>query len=163
LIVAADTSVVLNLAWLRQDRLWPELFDRVLAPPAVQAEFQRLVLADHRFHGLRFPEFIFIEPSGALPHVLTANEDLDPGEVAVLALALDRGIRHVLIDEAAGRRAALALGLQPSGLLGLLVEAKKRALIPAVLPLLDHLRDRARFHVGDDLRQRIAGLAGETS
>ena len=78
-----------------------------------------------------------------------------------MALALERGIRYVLMDESIARAAAVALGLQPSGLLGLLVEAKKRALISSVLPLLDHLRDAARFRIGDDLRQRIAALAGE--
>ncbi len=162
-IVVTDTSVVLNLTWLREERLLPELFGSVLAPPVVRAEFERLALADHRFHGLRFPDFVTVEAPARIPDALAANEDLDAGESAALALALERGIRYVLIDERAGRAAALALGLQPSGLLGLLVEAKKRALVAAVLPLLDRLRDSARFRVGDDLRQRIATLAGEIS
>ena len=81
--------------------------------------------------------------------------------MAVFALALVRGIRHVLIDEIAGRKVAISLGLKPSGLLGLLIEAKRRALIPAVLPLLDRLRDDARFYIDDDLRQRVTELAGE--
>lgn len=161
-IVVTDTSVVLNLAWLREERLLSELFGSVLAPPVVRAEFERLTLADHRFHGLRFPDFVTVEAPARIPDVLAANDHLNAGEIAALALALERGIRYVLIDEIAGRAAAIALGLQPSGLLGLLVEAKKRALIPAVLPLLDRLRDSARFHVGDDLCHRIATLAGET-
>ena len=59
-IVVTDTSVVLNLAWLREERLLSELFGSVLAPPVVRAEFERLTLADHRFHGLRFPESVTI-------------------------------------------------------------------------------------------------------
>lgn len=161
-IVVTDTSVVLNLAWLREERLLSELFGIVLAPPVVRAEFERLALADHRFHGLRFPDFVSVAAPAHIPEMLAANDDLDAGEIAALALALERGIRYVLIDEHAGRAAAIALGLQPSGLLGLLVEAKKRALIPAVLPMLDRLRDSVRFRVGDDLRHRIATLAGET-
>lgn len=160
-IVVTDTSVVLNLAWLHEERLLAGLFDSVLAPPVVQAEFERLAGVDARFRGLAFPDFIRIASPAHIPDALAANEDLDPGETAALALALERGIRYVLIDESAGRAAAVALGLQPSGLLGLLVEAKKRALIPLVLPLLDRLRDAARFRVGDGLRQRIATLAGE--
>jgi predicted nucleic acid-binding protein len=128
----------------------------------VRFEFERLAIVDHRFRGLRFPDFIIAEEPTSLPHALTSNNDLDVGEIAALALALERGIQFVLIDEVAGRAAAVALGLQPSGLLGLLVEAKKRALISSVLPLLDQLRDKARFHVGNDLRNRIAALAGET-
>jgi predicted nucleic acid-binding protein len=87
---------------------------------------------------------------------------IDAGEIAANALALERGIRYVLIDERAGRAAAISLGLQPSGLLGLLVEAKKRSLVPGVLALLDRLQDGARFRIGDDLRRRIAILAKET-
>ena len=79
----------------------------------------------------------------AIPAALASDDSLDPGEVAA-------------------RTTALNLGLQPAGLLGLLVQAKKRALIPHVLPLLDQLRDDARFRVDDDLRHRIAALSGET-
>ena len=42
MIVVTDTSVVLNLVWLRQDALLPAMFDAVLAPPAVVNEFERL-------------------------------------------------------------------------------------------------------------------------
>jgi predicted nucleic acid-binding protein len=37
---------------------------------------------------------------------------LDTGEAAVIQLALEQGIARVCIDEAKGRRAALAVGLQ---------------------------------------------------
>lgn len=161
-IVVTDTSVVLTLAWLREERLLPELFGKVLAPPVVQAEFERLARVDARFHGLRFPAFITIEAPLDLPYALTSNDDLDAGEIAAMALALERGIRNVLLDEIRGRAAALALGLRPSGLLGLLVESKTRRLLPAVLPLLDRLREGANFRVSDELRYRIATSAGES-
>ena len=161
MIVVTDTSVVLNLAWLREERLLAGLFEKVLAPSAVQKEFVRLAFADARFHGLVFPAFIHVEEPVRIPDVLASNEDLDHGEIAALALALERGIRQVLIDESAGRAAAMALGLLPSGLLGILVEAKKRGIILKVLPLLDRLRDAARFRVASDLRQRIAALSNE--
>ena len=162
-IVVTDTSVVLNLAWLREERLLPLLFGQVLAPPIVRAEFERLARVDPRFAGVRFPSFITIEIPAALPVELTSNDELDDGEIAALALALERGIRNVLIDETAGRAAAIALGLRPSGLLGLLVEAKSRGLVSAVLPLLDRLRNEAGFRVSDPLRIRIAIDAGEVS
>ena len=160
-IVVTDTSVVLNLTWLREERVLPELFGEVLAPPVVQAEFERLAHVDLRFRGLRFPAFVTIVAPAAVPDALACNDDLDAGEISALALALERGIRNVLIDEAAGRAAAIALGLRPSGLLGLLVEAKMRQLLPAVLPLLDRLREQVNFRVSDDLRHLIAIRAGE--
>lgn len=42
MIVVTDTSVVLNLAWLGEERLLVMLFKDVLAPPAVRSEFEAL-------------------------------------------------------------------------------------------------------------------------
>ncbi len=66
-IVVTDTSVVLNLAWLGEDRLLTHLFGSVLAPPAVRFEFERLATVDHRFRGLQFPNFIIVEEPSSLP------------------------------------------------------------------------------------------------
>ena len=79
-IVVTDTSVVLNLAWLGEDRLLANLFGSVLAPPAVRFEFERLAATDHRFRGLRFPDFIIVEEPKSLPGSLTANNDLDAAD-----------------------------------------------------------------------------------
>ncbi len=162
MIVVTDTSVVLNLVWLGEARLLEIVFQHVVAPDAVKREFDRLTVADARFQGLRFPEFIEVSPAVPIPDALAENDDLDEGEIAALAVAIVRRIRNVLIDEKAGRIAARALGLKPSGLLGLLVEAKRRGFINAVLPLADALRDRARFRMTEDLRNEIARLAGES-
>lgn len=162
MIVVTDTSVVLNLAWLGEDRLLDILYGAVFAPPEVQAEFERLAQVDHRFQGLRFPAFVTIAAPANIPPAIAGNEGLDAGEVAALALAVERGIRDILIDESAGRAAAVALGLRPSGLLGVLIQAKRQNLISQVLPLLDRLKIGARFRIGDELRLRVATLAGET-
>jgi predicted nucleic acid-binding protein len=86
---------------------------------------------------------------------------LDPGEVAALALALERDIRDVLIDEKAARTAAVALGLRVSGLLGVLIEAKRRGLIESIGPLLHALSNDAKVWIDPSLRQRILRIAGE--
>jgi uncharacterized protein len=57
-IVVTDTSVILNLCLIRQEVLLTTLFERVLAPHQVVAEFQRLATIDQRFKGLVFPSFI---------------------------------------------------------------------------------------------------------
>ncbi len=47
-----------------------------------------------------------------------------------------------------------------TGTLGLLLDAKKIGLIPAVMPLLDQL-DRLRFRVSITTRTAVLRLAGE--
>ncbi len=162
MIVVTDTSVVLNLAFLRQEGLLPRLYAVILAPPTVREEFVRLAGSDQRFRGLRFPAFIGLAAARVVHPALREDRSLDPGEVAAMSLALERGIRDVLMDERAGRAAALALGLRPSGLLGVLVQAKQNGWIPRVSPLIDALENGARFRVSADLRERILRLADET-
>ena len=124
MIVVTDTSVVLNLCWLREERLLSAIYEQVLAPEAVRFEFERKAASDPRFSGLHFPSFILVVAPAFIPPVLAANPDLDPGETAALALALERGIADVLIDEIYGRAIAHSLGLRVSGLLGVLIEAR---------------------------------------
>lgn len=103
MIVVTDTSVVLNLCWLRRETLLAVIYEEVIAPEEVRLEFERKAARDARFTGLRFPNFITVAAPRVIPPRLAANPDLDPGEIAALALALERGIGDVLIDELAGR------------------------------------------------------------
>lgn len=74
------------------------------------------------------------------PLDLVARANLGAGEAAVIELALEEGVGRVVIDERRGRRAALAVGLQVTGTLGLLGRAKELGLVPAVGPFVEALR-----------------------
>lgn len=161
MIVVTDTSVVLNLAWLRRENLLFEIFGEVLAPPEVRGEFDRLSRVDDRFRGLDFPAFIHIATPVEIADGLANNQRLDPGEIAAIALAVERSIPTILIDDLAGRIAASELGLRPAGLIAVLIEAKRRGLVDQVLPLLSQLRDGARFFLDTPLLRRVAALTAE--
>ena len=161
MIVVTDTSVVSNLCFLHQEELLSSLFDRVLAPSAVRHEFERLARTDSRFAGLCFPVFIDVEDPISIPDRLRNAENLDGGEIAALALALERNIRDVLIDETAARHLAQELGLRVSGLLAVIIRAKRRGIVKAVEPLLSRLENEANFWIGPELRERVLSAAGE--
>lgn len=161
MIVVTDTSVILNLCLIGREEILPILFGTIVAPSAVVIEFDRLVKVDPRFRHLVFPSFIECsEPSQVLPH-LTAIKRLQSGEIAALSLAVQRKANAVLMDELAGRAAAVALGLKPVGLLGILLEAKGRGLISALTPLLDRLEVEAEFWISTTLKNVILNAAGE--
>lgn len=163
MIVVTDTSVILNLCLLRQEGLLVPLFGTVLAPTQVVAEFQRLAAVDPRFQGLAFPSFIQkAAPAGMLTNLLNPSR-LHGGEIAALSLAIERGADAVLMDERAGRTAAAALGLRTMGLLGILIDARQRSLIPALAPLLDWLQLEARFWIAPSLRETALLAVGESS
>jgi len=67
----------------------------------------------------------------------------------------------VLIDERRARAVATRLGLNGVGVLGVLVEAKPKALISQLKPILDDLITRAGFWVSAQLYERVLQAVGE--
>jgi len=85
---------------------------------------------------------------------------LDSGEAATIQLALERGIRRVCIDDLKGRRVALAVGLEVTGLLGLLARARALGLVDAVRPWVERLVEGGAWY-DDDLIRRVLASLGE--
>jgi predicted nucleic acid-binding protein len=81
------------------------------------------------------------------------NERLGLGESGVLALGFTKRCDHLILDDLAARRAAIRHGFIVHGTLWLAVEAKKRGLIPRVVPVLDDFE-----HVGMFLEPRLLKL-----
>jgi predicted nucleic acid-binding protein len=159
--VVTDTSVILNLCWLGEQELLSLLFGDVLAPCEVKAEFENLASSDPRFAGLVFPTWVQVEPVSGIAPVLAGEAGLDAGEIAALSLALERGISDVLIDERAARTVAKSLALRPVGVLGILLRAKARGDLLAVMPLVQRLKNEAEFWMSEELCDQIARLTGE--
>lgn len=66
---------------------------------------------------------------------------LDRGEAEVIALALEKRARLVLIDELTGRKVAESLELKVTGSVGLLIKAKDLGEVTAVRPLLEAMHE----------------------
>jgi predicted nucleic acid-binding protein len=123
-IVVADTSVLINLCRVRQGDLLGKLFQEVVIPPEVAAEFTRLTAGGPRFASLVLPDGIRVQtPLVILPSVQAAA-GLDAGETAALSLAVEIHADAILLDERRGHEVALALGLSTIGVLGILLRAK---------------------------------------
>jgi predicted nucleic acid-binding protein len=86
--------------------------------------------------------------------------DLGPGETQVLMLALESRDAVVVLDDALARQVAEKLEIRLTGTLGLLLDAKRVGLIPAVAPRLDKLQD-LRFRLAPRTRAALLKLAGE--
>ena len=160
MIVVADTSVVLNLCRVQHDHLLTALFGRVLIPAEVASEFSRLAGTDGRFAGLTLPGWLEIFPSPPIPTAVSAA-NLDVGETAAIALCLIQTAGALLMDESLGRAVAARLGLRTIGILGILLEARHRSLIPKIGHVLDLLEQQAGFWIAPALRARVLQLAKE--
>nr|WP_254151202.1 DUF3368 domain-containing protein [Candidatus Chloroploca mongolica] len=89
------------------------------------------------------------------------HRHLDAGEAESIVLAQEQGAQLLLIDEQQGRRIAAQYGLVYTGLLGVLVAAKRQGILGAVTPLLDALRYEAGFWISQPLYDRIIDEVGE--
>jgi hypothetical protein len=157
--VISNTSPLQYLHQLGLLRILPSLAGRVWVPSAVVAE-----LAAGRKAGLDLPapeacSWVTVKDP-ADTSSLPAVPGLGNGEREVLLLGLElRGVVMVL-DDALARRVAGTLRLPFTGTLGVLLDAKRARLLPAVAPCLDRLQ-ALRFRVSDSTRATILRLAGE--
>ena len=153
--VVSNASPLVALARIGQLDLIEKLYGQILIPQAVWDEVviegegqpgaEEVSSADWiRTHAIA---------NRQLAHGLSQNLGL--GEAEAIVLAQEAGADLLLMDERIGRQTAKHFGLSPVGVIGVLVEAKLRGLIPAVKPLLDALRDEAGFHVGEALYLRV--------
>lgn len=168
MIVVSDTSPLLNLAAVGRADLLGALYGVIIIPPAVAAELDSVPRRFPRFAsaaGTASLDFVQTEPlpasvdAGALLAELALR--VDYGEAEALALSIARPADLFLTDDLPARRLATAHGVHTQGLLGVLLEAKRRRLLPAVAPLLDRLIREAAFRVGNELYAEVLEAAGE--
>lgn len=157
MIVVSDASVLINLDRIGQLALLREIYGRVAVPAAVWHEVWRGAprLMESQ------SEWIELIPVANRELVAKLAENLDPGESEAIALAIEIRADFLLIDENLGRATALRLGVRITGLLGLLVVAKHRKLIPAVAPHVQALLEEG-FWLSADLVARILQQVNES-
>jgi uncharacterized protein len=158
-IVVSDTSPIRVLRHLNHLYLLGDLFDEVLIPPAVARECSQATAHHLPVAVSDIPRARILAPSNQVA-VEELERHLQLAEAEAIALAEELGT-ELLIDELAGRRIATARGVALTGVVGLLVRAKQRHLIPQVIPLIERARDEIGFFVTAKLIEQARQLAAE--
>ena len=159
--VVSNTSPLLNLALIGELSLLQGLFDRIVVPHAVRSELEGRLFRAGISAPFPMPPWIEARPVANRPLVDSLSLELDAGEAEAIALAVEMPANLIHLDERLARRVGARLGLRFVGVLGLLVEAKRRGLIPFVKPILDALLITAGFWVGNSLYKRALSEVGE--
>ena len=153
MIVISDTSAITALLQIGRIELLSSLYDEVFIPGAVRDELAEV-------HS-QLPGFIQVVPIADTAFYSRLRAELDEGEAEAIVLAKQLKANELLIDESNGRRVALREGMQVIGLLGVILEAKGRGLIPSVRELTKQLETEARFYVTDAVKEIIFCAANE--
>lgn len=159
--VVSNASPLINLARIGKLDLLRELYGAIIVPEAV---WQEIVVAGAGQPGadeIKAATWIKTQSATNRQLVRVLQQELDAGEAEAIVLALQVGAELLLMDERLGRESARHLELRCIGLIGSLIEAKRKKLIPAIKPYLDVLRDMAGFRISDALCVRVLRDEGE--
>ncbi|HST58241.1 MAG TPA: DUF3368 domain-containing protein [Longimicrobium sp.] len=159
MIVISDSSSLIAIGAVGQLELLRSLYGEVIVPPAVWNE----VTTPNRpgANAVKQASWIRVVP---VSNPMAAGQLPSPvgrGEAEAIALAIELSADVLLIDERRARKAALGLGLPVTGVLGLLLEAKKRGSISAIKPILDQMETTVAFRLKRSLYDAALRAAGE--
>jgi len=159
-IVVSDAGPLIALAKLDLLSLLPQIFSNVYIPKTV---FEEATKNQQREDAQRI--FCFKSPQVNVVDDLKNSFSeslkilLDDGEIQALSHAqvLNCG---VLMDEKRGRQVAIQHNIPIIGVIGVLLQAKEKGLIPEIKMYLEALQN-ADYRLSRALLDKALGLAGE--
>ena len=153
MIVVSDTSPLTALLTVGEAELLPRLFTEVIIPEAVQTELRR----NHP----QLPGWLHVATVQNLAQVGKYSQLVDAGEAEAIELAQELHADRLLIDERKGRKLAVQEGVAVIGLLGIVLLARRKALIPSARTLIERLDREAGIYLAPDIRDAALKTAGE--
>jgi predicted nucleic acid-binding protein len=160
-VVVSNTSPLMNLAVIGRLNIIERLYSSVTIPQAVARELTAAL--PEQFSEQAIKNLSWLKVHSVQSRQLTESLliDLDIGEAEAIALSVEMKAGLLLLDERRGRSIAQRFELRFIGLMGLLIEAKRKGHIPAVKPVLDHLIAKAGFWIDKRLYARVLQEVGE--
>ena len=157
MLVISDTSPISALYKIGLLDVLRQLYGEIRIPQAV---YDELSILPDQLSALTTASWIVTVPSPRGEVVARLRQTLDPGESEAIALALQHEDCTLLIDELAGRRVATDYNVKIVGVLGVLILAKRSALIPEAASYIAALRALG-FRLKQPLVDRVLCGLGE--
>ncbi len=153
MIVVSDTSPITALTTIGRIELLRELFTEVFVPAAVHIE----LLRSHS----SLPDWLQTRHVSTQAAVTRFAKIVDTGEAEAIVLAKEMDADRLLIDERKGRRLAQSEGIQVIGLVGVVLLAKRKGLIPNAREVIDRLINEAGVYLDPKLIDSALQTVGE--
>ena len=136
MIIVSDTSSISNLLQIGLIDVLHILYGEITITPAVNKELDRV--STHS-NSLAQIDWIKVKLPRNQELVAKLLEELDLGEAESIVLAVEEKAEYLIIDEYAGRKIADAMGVKIVGILGVLIQAKSKGIIPSVKDPVERL------------------------
>jgi len=159
--IVSNTSPISNLAKVGQLELMQRLYGMILIPTAVYEELLDERAGETVITAVQSAIWLEVQPVQNQELVSELRNRVNLGEAEAIALAVEVEATRLLIDERLGRQSATDLGLKLTGVLGILLSAKRQNLIMAVKPIMDNLMLQASFRISSKLYVDVLNTAGE--
>lgn len=160
--VVSNSSPLIHLSKIDLLPILEELFDEIIVPEAVYDEC--VVEGGDRDDAktIEKADWIKIKPIENKNHHLKRAflRDVDEGEAEAIVLALQESADLILLDEYDARELARNYELKITGVIGIILKAKKTGLIERVDEHIDDLRDSG-FWISDELYEKICDKLDE--
>jgi predicted nucleic acid-binding protein len=147
--IISDTSCLILLDKIGELHLLNKLYSRIVLTPEIVGEF-----------GKKLPEWFDVKSPVNKTYQRILEASLDLGEASAIALAIEEKDSLLIIDELKGRKFAEQLGLNFTGTLGVLINAKQKGILTSVKPAIQKIKE-TNFRLTRHLEQRILEKAGE--
>lgn len=162
MIVISDTTPLISLMKIESLDILEKMYKEIIIPKAVYDEL--IINMDYKseidiIQKCTFLQTKIVEENLSVT-LLQKQLKLDLGESEAIVLANSIDADLIIIDERKARRIAKDIGLNVTGTLGILVEAKQCGLVKELKPLLDKLI-KNEIRISKKLYQDILGLVNE--
>ena len=158
--VIVNSTPLITLGNIGKLEILRQVYEKIVMPEAVYQEVSKK--QDASSNALRSAsEWILVESIINPADYQMYRSRLHAGEVEVMILAQQSPKADLIVlDDMAARRTAEYLDLTVTGTIGVLIKAKQRGLIPAVLPVLEELESNG-FFISERVKRMIAAKTGE--
>jgi uncharacterized protein len=161
--VVSNTSPILNLAIIDELELMHEQFGEVHVPREVVSELK----LDTDLGGVGAVNdaisagWLVVAELKDDAMVKVLRRELDAGESAALALALEMKAEMIILDEKEAREHARSIGLETTGVLGIMMKAHAMGRIDSLADFIERLRQSAGFFIHQDLQAKLLAIASK--
>jgi predicted nucleic acid-binding protein len=159
--VVSNTSPISNLAIIGRLDLLKRRYGVVRIPPAVAAELSALSHPAAKAQIAAALAEGWLVAEKAPPPLPQLPFPLDAGETEAIGLALATHADVLLMDERRGREAARRQGLAVGGVLGELLHARQKGVLPNLRSEINRLRLEAGFFVDGEIERFILSQVGD--